>query len=232
METATQDPFAEIEADGPPGSEEERLGGYNPSDDEDPGETLAGENEAEVATDVPASELELEDGALQGDTAEPVAEEPAPETPEEEPQPIVPADDLPAEATDEDYERKAAEEAVAEAEAEESLIEDLAEPPIAPPPEPEPEPTTAAKSKARRYLVFEETKDGTWNEVLTADEDRDERGVEARNGENALRKAYRLLAAERDENPETTLVVVAERMWRPTPIKARAPRTAMAIEIG
>ena len=89
-----------------------------------------------------------------------------------------------------------------------------------------------ARSSARTYLVFEalDGRPNEWREVLT--ETDGGRGVVARNGENAMRKAYRLLAEERGEHPETTLVVVSERMWRPMPVKARVPRTSLAIEIG
>lgn len=149
-------------------------------------------------------------GSLPGEDATPV------ESPEPE-EPVAPLADDPAEA----------EEAVAEAEAEEALIED--EPDPLAEDEPEPSEPEGPKSKARTYLVFERFED---KEAPTGAKFHEVGDVEARNAENALRKAYRKLAEERDEYPETTLVVVAERMWRPTPIKARAPRTAMAIELG
>lgn len=102
-----------------------------------------------------------------------------------------------------------------------------AEPVVEPEPEPEQPAQPEGRSKSRTYLVFEEQ---TIANQTTAYIQVGE--VVARNGENALRKAFRNLADERGEWPETTLVVVAERMWRPTPVKARQPRTAVAIELG
>lgn len=52
-----------------------------------------------------------------------------------------------------------------------------------------------------------------------------------RNGDVALRRAYRGLADARGEFPETTLVCVAERMWRPKPVAARE-RHGVAIDVG
>jgi hypothetical protein len=51
--------------------------------------------------------------------------------------------------------------------------------------------------------------------------------VEARNGTNALRRAYREL--ERTE--ATTLIAIPESMWRLTPVRGRV-RESVAVEIG
>jgi hypothetical protein len=55
----------------------------------------------------------------------------------------------------------------------------------------------------------------------------------SRNGDNALRAAYRRLAAAREnEDLKVTLVIVAESSWRPKPIKPRQRNLPPAIEIG
>lgn len=179
-EATTTDPFAE---------EEERLGGYNPSEGEEPVE------EPETDPLAPAEDDPLADAAREEGEGEQEPE--LPETGAHVP--------VGEEATTPD---------------------EPSEPEPVEEPEPKPEPKLPKlKSQSRTYLALEEIEVGgekLYKPVGT---------VEARNGENALRGAYRKLVEERDDYPDTTLVVVAERMFRPTPVKARASKS-VAIDLG
>jgi hypothetical protein len=111
-------------------------------------------------------------------------------------------------------------------------------------PEPAPDPPAAAKKSnsrsgkkkgdkekgaggapIRTYIVFEEFElepNGKGYQEVHR--------VEARNSENAIRKAYKELAGDKDE-ASATLVVVPESMWRPTPVHLR-PKTTVSVSIG
>lgn len=184
-------------------------GGYNPSEDE------AEEN----ATTVEGSA-------------------PEPETPAEEPQPAPPAEEIPA-APDPEEEHPATGEAEEPLRVEEgadpaevaAALEETAPEPEADPTEPQqPEPPAAA-SRKRTYVILEEVKvQGQKDPMYSMGGE-----VEARNGDNALRAAYRKLCQERDqveEAPEITMGVVASRMFRPRPVKGRARNAPPTIEIG
>lgn len=59
--------------------------------------------------------------------------------------------------------------------------------------------------------------------------------VEARNGTNALRRAFKEIRAERngteDAFDETTLAVVPMSQWKPTPVRAKR-RESITVDIG
>jgi hypothetical protein len=68
----------------------------------------------------------------------------------------------------------------------------------------------------RPYVVLEEIHlddDGlAYQKVLT---------VEARNGQNALRKAFKQLRADRTDYDAATLAVIPEGQWKPTSVRAK-----------
>jgi hypothetical protein len=82
----------------------------------------------------------------------------------------------------------------------------------------------APESEARRggaptrpYVVLEQIQlegtdgDVAYQNVLV---------VEARNGTNALRKAFKELRGDREDYDEATLAVIPEGQWKPTPVRA------------
>lgn len=199
--------------------EGEGLQGYNPSDGEAP--------------------LEAQDGSGPEATG-PEEEETFPKDP----------DDAPAGPAPEEEEREPT------AEEPEPGVEP---PPPAAEPEAEvespPEPPTKAKpkSKSRVYLVFEEhgREKKSYSQVTeclytgaeqiklkeafseTPDYEVPTGELVARNGDNALRAAYRRLSAAReDEDLRTTLVIVAQSSWRPKPIRPRQRNLPPALDIG
>lgn len=218
----------------PPAEGGEGLQGYNPSDGEAP--------------------LEAQDGSgPEAEAGGPEEEETFPPDPDE-----TPAGPAPEE---EEREPTAEEETIVEASAEAEEPEPGVEPP--PPAaepeaeaevEPPPEPTKAKpKSKSRVYLVFEEhgREKKSYSQVPeclytgaeqiklkdafseTPDYEVPTGELVARNGDNALRAAYRRLSAAReDEDLRTTLVIVAQSSWRPKPIKPRQRNLPPALDIG
>lgn len=120
--------------------------------------------------------------------------------------------------------------------------------------EPEPEvPAPKPKSKSRVYLVFEEHGREKKSyaqvpeclytgaeQIKLKDANADVADYEvptgelvSRNGDNALRAAYRRLAKARDdEDLRAILVIVAQSSWRPKPIKPRQRNLPPAIDIG
>lgn len=255
MEDALADPLAAPAATEEP-EEEAKLQGYNPSEGELPPGELPPEAEAAAPEpeedevppanpdDIPAGpspEEEEHDHQGEGQTtvggSEEEVEALAAEVEAEAP-PVAPLpDDVPPQTTP---------------------PPDSAPPPSPPPaeepapppaPEPDPEPAPPSKpsnSKNRVYYVFEEAKRGdkigyfrvpeclyTKAEQERFDGEAPTGELESRNGDNALRAAYRRLSAAReDEDLRITLVIVASGYWRPKPIKPRARNLPPALEIG
>lgn len=88
-----------------------------------------------------------------------------------------------------------------------------------------PEPERRGGTPTRNYVVLEQIE-------LEADGVAfvEAHKVEARNGDNALRRAFRELRAERPELDETTLVVIPEGQWKPRPVRAeRSEQIKVAI---
>lgn len=81
----------------------------------------------------------------------------------------------------------------------------------------------AGGAPTRNYVVFERQAFEEDQQPYFVEVHR----VEARNGTNALRKAYKAL--ERIE--ATTLVVVPESMWQPKAVRGKV-RESIAVEIG
>jgi hypothetical protein len=237
--TATADP-----------PEDEALQGYNPSDGEAPLEEQDGSGpeaegaEAEEPETFPPDPDDTPAGpAPEEEEHEPTAEaeeqtivEPSAEEPEPGLEPPAPA-------------------AEPEEEPEEEPVEEEQEEPEAavepPPAAPEP---SQPKSKSRVYLVFEEhgREKKSYSQVAEClytgaeqikweEAHKDEENpkpcptgeLRARNGDNALRAAYRRLSkAREDEDLRTTLVIVAQSSWRPKPIKPRQRNLPPALDIG
>lgn len=208
MNDAIADPLAEA-----PGGEQEeqitdeRLVGYNPTDEE-----MSEEAEALGKAEVtPPEEPE---------------EELAPEDPDD-----VPAGPSPEE---EEYEPAGEEQTIVEGSG-----EGEEEPEPAPALEPEPEvtgesspdpdlvPRVNSKSKNRLYLVFEEEK----KSKVRYSHPPECPSIESRNGDNAVRAAYRQIAEARGEDLAITLVVVASRGFQPRTIKPRARNLPPALVI-
>jgi hypothetical protein len=240
-DTPSEDPFSEVPSDplvGTPSEpidlseapEEQRLGGTDAPlvpPEEEPIEPAPGEfmEDPEEPTEV---------GPEADDPTEPAPdldEQPAAQPDLDEP--------LPPEEGGPGYE-ETQHEAAAEAaavlpeeapEPAESPAEpETPEPPLPEPPaEPEPPPAESAKkgSPTRTYFVLEQQ---------TQDVDpegepvfRERTTVVAHNGEGALRKAYRKLFGDSEE--QVTMVVVPESMWKPKPVRGRT-KADVSIDIG
>jgi hypothetical protein len=78
----------------------------------------------------------------------------------------------------------------------------------------------------RGYVVLEqiELDDGVtaYQNVLT---------VEARNGQNALRKAFKDLREGRPDLDAATLAVIPEGQWKPTPVRAQR-KESITVSVG
>lgn len=243
-DTPTEDPFSEVPSDplvGTPSEpidlseapEEERLGGTDAPlvpPEEEPIEPAPGEY-MQDPEEPPADEEPIEIGG------ESVVPEPG--VTEEEVRDVAAEAELPPEEGGPGYE-ETQHEAAAEAaavlpedapEPAESPAEpETPEPPLPEPPaEPEPQPAEAAKkgSPTRTYFVLEQQ---------TQDVDpegepvfRERTTVVAHNGEGALRKAYRKLFGDSEE--QVTMVVVPESMWKPKPVRGRT-KADVSIDIG
>lgn len=88
------------------------------------------------------------------------------------------------------------------------------------------EPATRGGAPTRNYIVLEEIElDGNDHayQVVTT--------VEARNGNNALRKAFKELRDQRSDFDEATLAVIPEGQWKPTPVKAER-KESITVSVG
>lgn len=227
-----EDPFAEIPGDPllgedgeelPPGVEQGQLGGENLSDEEEavaepePGEFL------EDPEELPVEEDE-EEYPPEADVADVPEQEDTPEAPVEEPPTTV----------------EGSEEAVEKAETEDE-VEDGGTPDSEPDPEPEspapdPEPSdngTSSEEGRRGYVILKAgEKQGVWEEAFP----RTGRGkksepatLEARNGQAALRAAYRKLTD--DGEGDFVLVAVPAKLFNPKPVSGK-PMGGIAIRVG
>lgn len=210
--TTVDDPFGEVEEQAvAPGAvapaEEEQLGGWNPSEgDPAPGEEAS------------------EDDALTGD-------------PDPVPAAVEPPASKPTDESDEEVAARLAESERAVAEGAAAAAADQVDAPVpgpdspgtSPPVEPDED---GPKTQTRGYVVLEQ--DPTDSSVFRVRLWDDEEGcskVKARNGENALRAAYRDLRQGRDSEYRPTIAVVSERQWKPKPVGSRQ-RANEVIEIG
>lgn len=92
---------------------------------------------------------------------------------------------------------------------------------------PDEEPRKGGGAPTRGYIVLEEiTLDDdqgiAYQNVLT---------VEARNGQNAMRKAFRDLREQRPDLEATTLQVIPEGQWKPTPVRAQR-KESITVSVG
>jgi hypothetical protein len=85
----------------------------------------------------------------------------------------------------------------------------------------DPEARKAGGAPTRGYVVLEEIGHAYQN-VLT---------VEARNGQNALRKAFKDLREGRPDLDATTLAVIPEGQWKPTPVRAQR-KESITVSVG
>lgn len=113
------------------------------------------------------------------------------------------------------------------------LTDDAQQPPAPPADEtavaatPEPEARNRGGAPSRNYVVLEQIEldgegDVAFVNALT---------VEARNGQNAKRKAFKQLRANRPELDEATLVVIPEGQWQPTRVRAER-KESITISVG
>jgi hypothetical protein len=90
----------------------------------------------------------------------------------------------------------------------------------------DPEARKAGGAPTRGYVVLEEIEldEGghAYQNVLT---------VEARNGQNALRKAFKDLREGRPDLDATTLAVIPEGQWKPTPVRAQR-KESITVSVG
>lgn len=90
---------------------------------------------------------------------------------------------------------------------------------------PEPEEERKGGAPSRHYVVLEEIEleQGVgYEKVIT---------VEARNGQNALRKAFKELRKERPELDGATLVGIPAGQWKPTPVRAER-KESITVAVG
>ncbi len=91
---------------------------------------------------------------------------------------------------------------------------------------PEPEPARTGGAPTRTYVVLEEIRlDNDDIAYFKAGE------VEARNGQNALRKAFKQLREQREDFDAATLAVIPEGQWKPTPVKAQR-KESITVSVG
>jgi hypothetical protein len=89
---------------------------------------------------------------------------------------------------------------------------------------------TSGGSPTRPYVVLEEIQ-------LDSDSDTEVLAyqkvavVEARNGTNALRKAFKELRGSRTDYDEATLAVIPEGQWKPTPVRAER-KESITVAVG
>lgn len=97
----------------------------------------------------------------------------------------------------------------------------------APTPSAEAEEAKRGGAPTRVYIVLEQIElDGDQPlayQVVTT--------VEARNGQNALRKAFKDLRTQRTDFDEATLAVIPEGQWKPTPVKAER-KESITVSVG
>jgi hypothetical protein len=91
---------------------------------------------------------------------------------------------------------------------------------------PEPE-VRRGGAPTRPYVVLEQIQlegsdDVAYQHVLV---------VEARNGPNALRKAFKEIRADREDYDEATLAVIPAGQWKPTPVRAER-RESITVNLG
>lgn len=237
----TDDPFADVAADPavsgdaealPPGVEPGSLGGENPSDAPPPEEVLQDPEE-------------LEEPPVEGEPLPPAEEVPADEEPVEEPEPEPAAE---ADEPDEEPEPEA-ETPVAETEEAQEAPPEPEPEPEAETPEPEAEEPKKPSGRRRRsspkkgkddreYVLLRRTDKGKWEEAFGPDAKGEHLKtgkkdvptvVVARNGESALRRAYKLLVD--DDNPANmTLVATPAPYFRPKTVNGRVHKqTAISI---
>jgi hypothetical protein len=113
----------------------------------------------------------------------------------------------------------------------EQLAEAAGEPetPVEQREEPAPDPRPATRkggAPSRTYVVLEQSEFEEGGEYTV-----EVHRVEARNATNAIRKAFRELAAQRPDQDEATIVVVPESMWRPTPVRLKRSES-VSVSIG
>lgn len=254
--TPEEDPFADVPADPlvgaeeqplPPGVEEGSLTGDNPSEEPPPEEVLQ-DPEAEV------EEYEPEAPAEEGEPLPPAEEQPADEEPVEQEEPEVPAADVP-----EDVPPEPQPEAESEPDEPEEVPTPEPETPVegkegsddTPSESPPKKPKRSRKGRSRakkgaksakedrEYVVLVESdKPGEWHEAfarnakaegLHTGSDTEPTTIKARNGEVALRRAFRLLAE--DEAGNYTLVATPKPYFRPKAVNGRVMKQT-AITIG
>lgn len=251
--TDTEDPFADVPADPtaggegeplPPGVEQGTLAGDNPSQEhptEEPeeGEPLPPEDP------VPAEEEPVE---APEEPTEPAAEvEPSPD-PEDEEQPESPSEEV-TPLPDEEPEVEAEQPETEPQPEPETEVPDKEETTGASPSateDPEPEKPKRSRRRSspkkgkddREYVVLKQTGKRTWEEAFAQDAKgehlktgkKDEPTVVvARNGESALRRAYKLLA-DHDNPSNYVLVATPSPYFRPKKVDGRVHKqTAISI---
>lgn len=228
---AEEDPFAGVEPDAglgteepeelPPGVEQGTLGGENPS------------TEAEQA----AAEEALPDPEAEEPDPEP---EPEPEQPPEEPPPPEPEPEQPA-----------AEEPPPEPDPEPEPEPDPppADPPEAEKPEEDEKPKKPKrKSRAKKgtkgkkangkgkhdrlYVILKQGgKPTEWEEAFPREKEGEPNVLPARNGEVALRRAYRMLTEDGEKPGDFVLVATPRHYFDPKPVKGRVHKQPV-ISIG
>lgn len=246
---ATEDPFADVPADVtgaeeplPPGVEQGTLGGDNPSQEHPTEEPEEGEP-LPPEEPVPADEEPVE---APEEPTEPAAEvEPSPD-PEDDEQPeppseeVVPLPDEEPEVEAEQPEPEPQPEPETEVEGSEAKEKSAETSGQDKPDKPKRSRRSSPKKGKddREYVVLKQTGKRTWEEAFAQDAKGDHLKtgkkdeptvVVARNGESALRRAYKLLA-DHDNPSNYVLVATPSPYFRPKKVDGRVHKqTAISI---